>query len=383
MRPPCVYDALGAAPPLERQMSEDIYSPKHLRWEAKDDEEADAATAFKHGVAAIAAAPLPLPPPPPPPPHIQPTLVQRMAQFRVGGVASHTLAISCSSDDSDAEEGSPTADGLAGGGGGGSCPLQRPEIPGLGGHCSSLTPPAAGRTRGRVTAGCGGSERGRSSDAAWNLAPLPAGASARRAALFTGGTPRRALAAAAAVAAAADGAPAHDLMAGAGPSATAMKAPWFSRLFLRSHSHPQQQQQQQCPRSSLLLAPAGASSSPPWQPRAHDVRAYAPPGPRAARAPTPAIPAVVAATAAAFPSLPPPPPCAEASDPWRMHAEASPQLLAAVTTGAAELSGAAADLDGPAADPDTAAVFAHAPPPRGLLASCLVAMGCARGSPCT
>jgi hypothetical protein len=87
--------------PLGRQLSEDIYSPKMWRGVA-----AVAATAATAASSVATAVPETSAPPPPPALslRIQPTLSQRMAQFRVGGVASHTLAISHSRSSEEEEE---------------------------------------------------------------------------------------------------------------------------------------------------------------------------------------------------------------------------------------------------------------------------------------
>lgn len=273
--------------PYARQLSEDIYSPKHLKWEGsapKDAAEIAADDDFRYGggaagtraaaagsatatttttTSANAAVParalhatggggvgLLLHRPPPAGP-IAPSLSQRMAQFRVGGVASHTLAITHSSSGEDGE-----GDGSGGGGGSGSggSPRRdvsallrpRPLIPGLAmvGSSSGAEIEAADSEELRATlssqggVGGGGGGGGATALGASTPSPTPPRRARRR------GTPPPTaallppLAVAAASALGDDEEAQHRRQQQHARARGQLKLPWLARIFRRSGTHP-------------------------------------------------------------------------------------------------------------------------------------------------
>ena len=274
----------GGGSGYNRQMSEDIYSPKHLKWEEKTAAEHDAADRFKHaddvtssshgadgGAAVAAAAAGTVRPPRPPPPlfgvtHIQPSLSERMAQFRVGGVASHTLAITHSSSGEEEEESSPSF----------HLPAQ-PVIPGLGvaGSASPIEEGYSDESGGspHVTESCGEGRTSLTSAAAvGGAAAAAAAASPPLSARKRGRKGTLAGAASPSVPGVQSPVPPppHAAMRGVSetPSSSAgKKTPWFKRIFRRSETHPVQRE------TSPLL---GGSNHSPAPPHSFDQRVFAP-----------------------------------------------------------------------------------------------------------
>lgn len=257
-------------------------SPKHLRgMDHKDTVEVEAASRFKYGGGPLqeedarrddvtahpydAGSAHPHAPRPPPPltsiARIQPTLSQRMQQFRVGGIASHTLAITNSDEE---ESPSPLAQ------------LQ-PAIPGLATLGSSDGPDetlGSNLSSGALASSVSPAVRLADPDAA----ALTTGALTPSATPLADSEPRARRRSKPGGLAAATGGQAGagtglaPSSAGSGAHTHKSSPGWFKKLFRRSESHPVNRQH------SPLLTPAhhDAAVSPSQQPLSYDQRVHAP-----------------------------------------------------------------------------------------------------------